>query len=186
MSRRAAFLDRDGTIMRDASYVRDAAVVELLPGAAAAIRRLNDLDIPVVVITNQSGIARGWLTADDYAGVRDRLDELLRAEGARIAATYMCPHHPDFSGACDCRKPGVVLYAQAAAALDLDPAASVFIGDRIRDVEPAAMFGGVGILLDVESTPAADRDAAEVRAIPIAHSLGEAVDKFLGMLPGVR
>src|SRR6185312_12814288 len=98
--RPAAFLDRDGTIIRDASYVRDPADVELLPGAADAIRRLGARGVAVVVITNQSGIARGWLSVADYESVRGRMNDLLRAAGATVDASYMCPHHPDVSGPC--------------------------------------------------------------------------------------
>jgi D-glycero-D-manno-heptose 1,7-bisphosphate phosphatase len=179
--RPAAFVDRDGTIMRDASYVRDPNDVELLPGAADAIRRLNDAGVPVIVVTNQSGIARGWLTVSDFMLVSARLSEQLAAEGAHIDATYMCPHHPDISGPCDCRKPGVALYLQAIAEHHLDPAVSLFVGDRLRDVEPASVLGGLGILLDVESTPAADLARAREDARVIAGSLGEAVDKFLAL-----
>src|ERR1043165_2101603 len=120
MPRRAAFLDRDGTIIRDTEYLRDPEQVELLPGAAQAIRRLNDAGWPVIVVTNQSGIARGLLTEQDYERVRMRLDKLLAGEGAKVNATYHCPHHPDMTGPCDCRKPGVKLYADAARTLDLD------------------------------------------------------------------
>jgi histidinol-phosphate phosphatase family protein len=181
--RPAAFLDRDGTIMRDASYVRNPHDVELLPGAAAAIRRLNDRKIPIIVVTNQSGIARGWLTERDYEAVRDRLNALLGAENAYVDATYMCPHHPDITGPCDCRKPGTALYRQAIADHDLDPIRSLFTGDRWRDVKPASVLGGLGILLDVESTPPADIERAKAESIQLASSLGEAVDKFFALLP---
>jgi histidinol-phosphate phosphatase family protein len=136
-------------------------------------------------VTNQSGIARGWLTLSDYRLVTARLSEQLAAEGARIDATYMCPHHPDFGGPCDCRKPGLGLYRQAIAEHRLDPAASLFVGDRLRDVEPSSVLGGLGILLDVESTPAADLARARADARVIAPSLGEAVDKFLAALPAL-
>ncbi len=99
------FLDRDGTIIRDTEYLSRPDDVELLPGAADAIRALNDAAVPVVVVTNQSGIARGYLSVAEYEAVAKRLDELLAARGARIDATYYCPHHPDFGGNCDCRKP---------------------------------------------------------------------------------
>jgi len=171
--------------MRDASYVRDPNDVELLPGAADAIRRLNDTRVPVIVVTNQSGIARGWLTRSDYALVTARLSEQLEAEGAHIDATYMCPHHPDIDGPCDCRKPGVALYLQAIVEHHLDPGASLFVGDRVRDVEPASVLGGLGILLDVESTPAADLVRARENGNMIAPSLGKAVDKFLAALPAL-
>jgi histidinol-phosphate phosphatase family protein len=178
-----AFLDRDGTIIHDAKYIRDPADVALLPGAAAAIARLNRAGVTVVVVTNQSGIARGWLTTDDYEAVRQRIDALLAREGARIDSTYMCPHFPEISGPCDCRKPGVKLFRDAIADFGIDPARSVFIGDRWRDVAPAATLGGRAILLDVSSTPPADRERARVEGLLTAHSLGEAVDQFLGALP---
>lgn len=173
----AAFLDRDGTIIRDTEYLRDPEQVELLPGAARAIRRLNDAGIPVIVVTNQSGIARGLLTEQDYERVRMRVDKLIAAEGARIDASYHCPHHPDFSGPCECRKPGIKLYSDAARDHALDPAASWFVGDRIRDVSPGDHFGGRTVLLLVESTPDADRAAAAGRLS--ASSLAEAVDLIL-------
>ena len=179
----AAFLDRDGTIIRDANYIRDPNDVELLPGAAAAIRRLNDADIAVIVVTNQSGIARKLLTEADYDAVRSRLDELLARENARITASFMCPHHPDVTGECDCRKPGLGMYRAAIATYDIDPKRSVFIGDRHRDVAPAIALGGRGILLTVASTTAEDRDRANADAIPTAADLGDAVEQFLSALP---
>lgn len=184
MSRRpGAFLDRDGTIIRDANYVRDPNDVALLPGAAAAIRRLNERGIPVIVVTNQSGIARGYLSREDYELVRVRLDELLAANGARIDQTYVCPHYPDITGPCECRKPGLGLYTKAIADHQIDGARSLFTGDRWRDVAPAASFGGLGILLDVESTPREDSERGRRESIETARSLGEAVDRFLTTLP---
>jgi histidinol-phosphate phosphatase family protein len=181
--RPAAFLDRDGTIIRDASYIRDPKDVELLPGAAAAIRRLNDAQVPVIVVTNQSGIARELFTFDDYTAVRERIDSALRDEGAHITATYMCPHHPEVDGECDCRKPALLMYEMAIDVHGLDPARSLFVGDRMRDVIPGAAFGGLAIMLDVESTPAADRDEARRQDIAIEPTLGDAVDRFLRTLP---
>jgi histidinol-phosphate phosphatase family protein len=181
--RPAAFLDRDGTIIRDAAYVRDPMDVVLLPGVAAAVRRLNDAKIPVIVVTNQSGIARGFLTVDDYERVRRRIDALLGATGARVDATYMCPHFPEITGPCECRKPGLKLYRDAAADHSLDTARSLFVGDRWRDVAPAAALGGRAIMLDVTSTPDEDRDRARDERIPTAPSLGDAVDEFLLALP---
>jgi histidinol-phosphate phosphatase family protein len=181
--RAAAFLDRDGTIIRDANYVRDPNDVVLLPGAAAAIRRLNDADVPVIIVTNQSGIARRLLTAADYELVRQRVDGLLAVEGARVAATYMCPHYPDITGPCDCRKPGLALYTQAIAEHGVDPARSLFTGDRWRDVAPARALHGLGVLLDVDSTPPADLERARREGFATARSLGEAVETFFTTLP---
>jgi D-glycero-D-manno-heptose 1,7-bisphosphate phosphatase len=181
--RPAAFLDRDGTIIHDANYIRDPRDVALLPGAAAAIRRLNEADLPVIVMTNQSGIARGLLDFDDYTAVRERIESALGDEGASITATYMCPHHPDVNGPCECRKPGLLMYRQAIHAHGIDPARSLFVGDRWRDVEPAAALGGMGILLDVASTPPEDLDRARLESVTTAASLADAVDRFLGTLP---
>lgn len=169
--------------MRDANYVQDPRDVQLLPGAADAIRRLNERRVPVIVVTNQSGIARGWLTMADYAAVQSQLLELLAEEDAHVTATYMCPHHPDVSGPCDCRKPGLAMYKQAIAEHSLDAARSVFIGDRWRDVVPAAGLGGLGIMLDVASTPEEDREQAKTSGIATASSLAEAVSQFLATLP---
>jgi histidinol-phosphate phosphatase family protein len=181
--RPAVFLDRDGTIIRDTEYLRDPDQVQLLPGAAKAIRRLNDAGLPVIVVTNQSGIARGLLTEQDYERVRMRVDKLIADEaGARIDATYRCPHHPDFTGPCDCRKPGTKLYRDAAAEHGLDTARSWYVGDRMRDVAPGDHFGGRSVLLLVESTPDADRVAAKSRLT--ATSLAEAVNIILdGVTP---
>ncbi len=187
MKRPGAFLDRDGTIIVDANYIRDPNDVVLLPDAAAAIARLNAAGVVVIVVTNQSGIARGWLTPDDYEAVRRRIDELLAAErngrGARIDRTYMCPHFPGISGSCDCRKPGLELFRDAIADFDLDPRRSLFVGDRWRDVAPAESLGGRAIMLDVASTPADDRARAGQEGLETASLLSQAVDRFLSALP---
>jgi histidinol-phosphate phosphatase family protein len=193
VSRPAAFLDRDGTIIHDVEYIRDPEQVALVPGAASAIRRLNDAGIPVIIVTNQSGIARGWLTERDYEAVHEKLRATLRDEnGAWIDASYMCPHHPDFTGPCACRKPGPLLFHRAAADHDLDLARSAFIGDRWRDVAPAMRFGGLGIAVLAPSTPPDElkqfdelgANANErTRRIEIAPSLGDAVTRFLETLP---
>ena len=183
MTRPAAFMDRDGTIIRDANYVRDPNDVVLLPGAAEAVRLLNDHGVATIIVTNQSGIARGYLDADDYERVRRRVDELLAADGARVDATYMCPHLPEITGECDCRKPGLGMYRQAIADHAIDGARSLFVGDRWRDVAPASAFGGLAVLLDVESTPPADLARSREAGIPTAHSLAEAVQRYVDALP---
>ena len=94
------FLDRDGTIIRDVGYLSRADDVELLPGAADAIARLNGRGISVIVITNQSGIARGIFSVPEYLLTQRRLDDLLREHGAMVNATYYCPDHPDFTDPC--------------------------------------------------------------------------------------
>jgi D-glycero-D-manno-heptose 1,7-bisphosphate phosphatase len=145
--RRAAFLDRDGTIIEERHFLADPADVRLLPGAAAALRDLAEAGFLLVLVTNQSGIARGLFTRDDFDAVQQRLVALLAAEGVALDGMFHCPHHPDFTGPCDCRKPGLGMYRQAAQRLGVDLATSVYIGDRISDVLPAVAIGGRGILV---------------------------------------
>jgi D-glycero-D-manno-heptose 1,7-bisphosphate phosphatase len=176
-ARRAVFLDRDGTIIEDTGFLADPAAVRLLPGAAEAIARLNRAGLPAIVVTNQSGIARGLLDEIAYARVASRLDELLRAGGARLDAHYHCPHHPDFTGSCECRKPGPLLYRRAAEDHGLHLARSWWVGDRVRDVVPAERFGGHGLLL---SHPSGDElTAAAAARFPVVRDLAAAVDIIL-------
>ena len=153
---RAVFLDRDGTLMEDVGYASDPDQVRLLPGTAAAVARLNGAGYRAIVVTNQSGIARGLITPDQYAATATRLEQLLATAGARLDAQYHCPHLPELSGPCDCRKPGTLLYRTAADDFDLDLSACWWVGDRERDVEPAAALGGRGLLIS--------RDAADLAA----------------------
>ena len=145
--RRAVFLDRDGTIIEDVAYLREPGQVRLLPGAAAAIERLNSAGLLAIVATNQSGIARGLLTAEQYQTSARRVDELLAQHGARLDAHYFCPHLPEVTGPCECRKPGTLLYRQAAGQFGIDLSESWWVGDRLRDVQPAEAFGGRGVLI---------------------------------------
>jgi histidinol-phosphate phosphatase family protein len=161
--RPATFLDRDGTIIEDAGYLADSARVQLLPGSAQAIRQLNQHNFVVVVITNQSGIARGLLTMKEYAETERRLDELLALEGARLDGHYFCPHLPEVNGPCECRKPGTLLYRQAAERFEIDLSRSWWVGDRLRDVLPAEPLGGRGILVGM-TEPAGVESNRFVRA----------------------
>ena len=145
--RAAVFLDRDGTLIEDVGYLSRPDQVRLMPGAADAVVRFRGAGLAVIVVTNQSGIARGLLDWPAYQAVAAKIDELLVGAGTRIDATYVCPHHPDFTGPCECRKPQVKLYRDAAAAHGLDLARSIWIGDRVRDVAPSRGFGGRGILV---------------------------------------
>jgi D-glycero-D-manno-heptose 1,7-bisphosphate phosphatase len=176
---RAVFLDRDGTLIEDAGYLQDPAGVRLLPGAAAAIKQLNERGWIVVVVTNQSGIARGLLTLDEYRATERRLDELLALEGARIDARYFCPHLPEVSGPCDCRKPGSLLYRQAAERFGVDLAESWWIGDRMRDVLPAKTLGGKGVLV-LTGAGRDEANAASAQGFITTTDLGTAVQIVAG------
>lgn len=183
--RPAVFLDRDGTVNVDTGYVSRARDVILIPGAARAIARLNAAGIPVVIVTNQSGIGRGLLRHDDYAHVRDRVAELLREQcDARVDATYECPHDPRV-GECACRKPGTALFVRAGLDLGLALDRSWYVGDRWRDVAPALELGGVGILVPSGGTPDDDVRAARDHA-RVADTLNEAVDAVLASHAPVR
>ncbi len=180
--RRAAFLDRDGTLIEDLDYLSKPEGIRILPGAVDAVKRLNAAGRAVVVVTNQSGIARGLMSEDDYQRVETRLAELFTDAGATLDATYHCPHHPALTGPCDCRKPGLGMYLEARDALVLDTAGSLFVGDRFRDVSPGIELGGRAILVPSSATPHADLTLAQ-RDAEVASSLGEAVDRYLSGAP---
>lgn len=173
--RPAVFVDRDGTVIADPGYLSDPGEVRLLPGAAEAIARLNRAGLPVILVTNQSGIGRDMYDEAAFQSVQRRVEALLAAEGARLDAVYHCPHAPDAIPGCDCRKPGPGLFLRAAADHALDLSASYFVGDRPRDVAPAARWGGVPILVhgsDESGAPeGTHRDS----------SLATAVDRILGL-----
>jgi D-glycero-D-manno-heptose 1,7-bisphosphate phosphatase len=172
---RVAFLDRDDTLVVDRHYMNDPDQLELLPGAALAIRELAAQGIPSILCTNQSGIARGMITLQQYRDVHLRLLQLLADEGATLLDTFSCPHHPDYTGPCACRKPGTELYERAAKLYGLDLSRCFFIGDKHRDVAPAVKFGGRGLLVISPSTPEADVAAAEKDGVRLASSLLEGV-----------
>lgn len=185
MGRAALFLDRDGTLIADAHYPSAPEQVVLLPGAAAAVARANAAHVPVIVVTNQSGIGRGLITEAQYESVKARLDDLLAAHGALIDATYHCPHSPDHDGPCRCRKPGIGMHQDAAAAFDLSLTSSVYIGDRWRDVQPAITSGGLGILVAGEETPMSDLQRAKESqraTLQLAETIGAAVDVGLAWI----
>jgi D-glycero-D-manno-heptose 1,7-bisphosphate phosphatase len=152
----AVFLDRDGTVIHDREYLGDPTGVELLPGAGPAIARLNRAGVPVILVTNQSGIGRGFFTEDAFLATQRRLEELLHEHGAHLDAVYYCPHSPDVQPPCTCRKPASGLFHMAASELRVETGASFFVGDRARDISPAVEFGGTPILLRPDGSPPAE------------------------------
>ena len=183
--RRAVFLDRDGTIVDDPGFLADPADVRLLPGSAGAIQRLNRAGFAVVVVTNQSGIARGLLTVAAYEAVQHRLAELLEAQGAYLDGSFYCPHLPEISGPCDCRKPGVLLYTRARDDLGLDLARSWYVGDRLSDLEPARRLGGRAILVQTGHGDS-HADQAAALGIPIVPDLAAAAAAIIAADAGRR
>jgi histidinol-phosphate phosphatase family protein len=159
--RPAVFLDRDGTLIHDRHYLADPAGVELLPGAAQAVARLNAAGYFVVLVTNQSGIGRGYFGEAEYQAVHRRLVDLLAADGARLDADYHCPLAPDDPDPEQMRKPGAGMFLR---------------GDRLRDVAPAARLGARAILVRSEQTDVAGGDR---EVTPLLPGITEAVDLVL-------
>jgi D-glycero-D-manno-heptose 1,7-bisphosphate phosphatase len=148
----AVFLDRDGTLIEEVGYLDRPDRVSLYPFAADAIRALNRARIPIVMVTNQSGVARGFFTEAVVADVHQHIADLLARSGARLDAYYHCPHHPDgrvpeYAVRCACRKPGRALVDRAVHELGIDPARSFTVGDRWVDIGLARTIGGRGVLV---------------------------------------
>lgn len=140
--RPGVFFDRDGTVNEEVGYLHEVEKLSLIPGAARAIRRLNILGWPVVCVSNQSGVARGYFSIDSVYKVNQKLEDLLAAEGAHFDGIYFCPHHPKegrnpYHVNCVCRKPGSGMLEKAAAKFDIDLKRSFLIGDRLSDIQTA-------------------------------------------------
>jgi D-glycero-D-manno-heptose 1,7-bisphosphate phosphatase len=154
MARAAAILDRDGVLNVDHGYVGDPARLEWIPGAIAAVRRLNEAGLLVIVATNQSGVARGMFTLDDVAAVHAKIEADLAVAGAHIDGFYVCPYLPDAPVAAFAhpdhpdRKPNPGMILRAIADWDIDPDRAFLIGDADRDLEAARRAGVKGYLFE--------------------------------------
>jgi D-glycero-D-manno-heptose 1,7-bisphosphate phosphatase len=142
-SKRLALIDRDGTIILDKVYLSDPDGIEFAPGAIEGLRMLRDVGFALVLVTNQSGIARGYFDVATLGRIHDRLQSMLAAEGLRLTAIYFCPHGPD--DGCDCRKPAPGMVKQAMGDLGFRPNEVVFIGDSDADMGAAAAAGVKGV-----------------------------------------
>lgn len=150
--KKAVFLDRDGTINEDTAYVSNINQVKLIGGAAEAIRLLKECGFLVIIVTNQSGVARGYLTEEDVGIINEYIKTLLKQEAADIDAFFYCPHHPDFGSAkyrkkCTCRKPEAGMLFSAAEQYDIDLGASFIIGDKMSDITAGVKAGVKGLLI---------------------------------------
>jgi histidinol-phosphate phosphatase family protein len=145
MGNRAVFLDRDGTIARDVHYCRRPEDFKLFKDVPVSIKMLNEKGYKTVIITNQSGIARGYFTEETLARIHQKMKDELAAAGATIDAIYYCPHHPDER--CNCRKPGTALFLKAAKELDIDLGRSYMVGDMQKDIEAGNTIGCKTVLL---------------------------------------
>ena len=142
---RTIFLDRDGTIIEDRHYLADPDGVALLPGAASGLRRLQAAGMALVVVSNQSGMARGLISAAALAAVEERFRSLLGSEGVTLTGSYHCPHRPEDE--CDCRKPLSGLARRAAAELGLDLRRCMVVGDKPADLGLARLVGATAVLV---------------------------------------
>ncbi len=152
MEHRAVFLDRDGTINEEVGYVNHLTRFHLLPRVGKAIQLLNQHGFKVVVITNQSGVARGYFPESLIHEVHQKMKETLAEQGAYLDGIYYCPHHPDageppYRQKCRCRKPETGLIEEAVRDLAIDPLKSYVIGDRWADVEFGRRIGSKAILV---------------------------------------
>jgi D-glycero-D-manno-heptose 1,7-bisphosphate phosphatase len=157
MTRRCAILDRDGTINQDVGYVLHPEQMMLIPGSAEAIRRLRELGLGIVVVTNQSPIGRGLLTDEGLGRIHERMRALLADAGASVDAIEFCPHAPD--DGCSCRKPAIGMVERASRALGFDPAESFMVGDHAGDMRLGRAVGATTILVLTGHGPKECREA---------------------------
>ncbi|WP_455376981.1 lipopolysaccharide heptosyltransferase II [Petrachloros mirabilis] len=174
------FLDRDGTLNHDPGYLKSAAELRLLPGVAAALARLKSAGARLVVVTNQSGVGRGYFTLKDLEAIHARLQGLLEQEGAVLDAVYFCPHHPD--NGCLCRKPKTGMVERAVSELQLDLQRSYMVGDHPFDVQLARNIGARAVLLRPEPSDGRVEEVSQDQsAAPdvIVKSISEAAEWIL-------
>lgn len=180
-TRRAVFLDRDGTLNEEVGYLYRPADLVWTPGAVEAVRRLNDAGWLVIVVTNQAGVARGFYTEADVEALHAHMQAELARAGAHVDAFYYSPYHPEaaverYRRASACRKPGPDLYTRAIAEWDVDAAASATVGDKATDLIPARALGMQTILVE---TGYGREQAGEAVADAVVPTLADAVERLL-------
>ncbi len=152
----AVFLDRDGTLIREVGYLRRVDQLEILPGVPEALVLLGNFGFKLVMVTNQSAVARGWLSEDELGRIHDALATELARSGVNLDGVYYCPHHPtEGNGAyrlkCACRKPNTGMIERACVELGLDPTASYVVGDKKGDMELARRVGATAVRIAAEN-----------------------------------
>lgn len=167
-------LDRDGTVIVDKHYLSDPDKVELLPGAVDGLRRMQELGFGLALLTNQSGVGRGYFSEEDVQRVNARLLAMLEANGVHVEAVYYCPHGPDEQ--CHCRKPQTGMMVQAATELVFDPFDCFMIGDKLADVQLGHDTGAVAILV---------RTGKGASEEPLCHGIADYVVDDLCQAAGV-
>ena len=178
----AVFIDRDGTLNEEVGYLDSLDKLEIFPQAFAAIEEINKSGMKAVVITNQSGVARGYFPEEFVTEVHVRFQEILGEKGVHIDAFYYCPHHPTagtahYTKQCDCRKPESGMFLQAIRDLNIDPGLSYVVGDKMNDIEAAVRIGAKGVLVRTGYGMEEEREISSLKIRPayIADDILEAV-----------
>jgi len=185
VTRAAVFLDRDGTLIEEVGHLGEPERVVVLPGVPKALRRLADEGFALVVVSNQAGIARGLFTEEAVRAVSARAAELLAGEGApELDGWYFCPHHPDFTGACDCRKPAPGMLRRAAEEHGLELTASWMVGDHPIDAGAARAAGARPILVRTGHGLLEGHDEDPGPDVSVVEDLPAAADLILADDPG--
>ena len=180
MTSKAVFLDRDGTINEEVNYLSRIEQVKILPNSAKAIKLLNDNGFKIIIITNQSGVARGYFSIERLEEINNHLKNELLKENAIIDAIYYCPHHPD--DLCQCRKPKTGLIERARDEHDVDLSSSFVIGDKILDLETGRKMGckTILVLTGYGSDEVKEKEKWKFRPDQIVQDLYEAAIWILG------
>ena len=183
------FIDRDGTLNQERDFICKAEDFELIPGAAGAVRKLNSRGVPTCVISNQSGVARGYLTEGDLLLIHVKLRVELEKENAWVDRIYYCPHHPTgavppYNIECDCRKPGPGMMRRGGRELDIDLTRSFVVGDKTTDVQAGKAVGATSILVltGYGRSSFAEIKNERISADYVAPSIVEAVEYIIGRI----
>jgi len=190
MKNRAVFLDRDGTINVDVGYPSRVEQIEIYSSSFEAVRRIKAAGFLAVIVTNQSGVGRGFLTEADLANIHGYVRSEFAARGIRLDGIYYCPHYdlssePEYRKNCSCRKPEPGLALRAAADLDIDLRRSYMVGDKVEDVLFGIAIGATPVLVRTGYGAASEKSLAgmDIRIGAVADDLLEAVTWILGQPP---
>ena len=190
-ARIGVFIDRDGTLNEERDFISKAEDFELIPGAAGAVRKLNSRGVPTCVISNQSGVARGYLTEGDLLLIHAKLRAELEKENAWVDRIYYCPHHPagkvpPYNIECDCRKPRPGMMRRGERELDIDLTRSFVVGDKTTDVQAGKAVGATAILVltGYGRSSFAEIKNERISADYFAPSIVEAVEYIIGRIDG--
>ena len=163
MKKKAVFVDRDGTINVNVEYLDNPEGFQMYPGVAEGIKQLKEKGFLIILVTNQSGVARGFFTLETLKKIHERMINEFKEKGTNIDEIYICPHHPDEN--CDCRKPNTALFEKAIADFDIDTSKSFVIGDRMMDVEAGHKMGLKTVIVP-ERIKMVDKEMKESKVTP--------------------